>query len=244
MRRLISDICLFVLLPLWLLVGASQAQFNNFPPGTFNNRSALDSPISGGATTFDPANKSANITLDATKLIATAGGSAGAGTNVRSTASHATGKYYAELTVTTAPTPIVGFGLVNGTFAIGTDILGAANAVGWYGGSDGHIYINSVAQATQTGGITVIIQFIQGDVLQLAVDTGAQLLWARNSRVNTQWNDDPAANPATGANGVSISALGAVASFVAIESETNGQVVTINFGPTYALTPPTLFGNW
>lgn len=52
MRRLISDICLFVLLPLWLLVGASQAQFNNFPLGTFNSRAALDG---GGGAPFQGA---------------------------------------------------------------------------------------------------------------------------------------------------------------------------------------------
>lgn len=52
MRRLISDICLFVLLPIWLLVGASQAQFNNFPPGTFNSRAALNPAGGGGGGTL------------------------------------------------------------------------------------------------------------------------------------------------------------------------------------------------
>ena len=50
MRRLISDTCLFVLLPIWLLLGVAQAQFNSFPPGVFNNKAALD-PASGGGYT-------------------------------------------------------------------------------------------------------------------------------------------------------------------------------------------------
>lgn len=47
MRRLISDICLFVLLPLWLL-GIAQAQYNSFPPGVFTGRAALDATTGGG----------------------------------------------------------------------------------------------------------------------------------------------------------------------------------------------------
>lgn len=50
MRRIRSDVWLFVLLPIVLLVGVAQAQFSSFPPGTFNSRAALDK--SGSAPAF------------------------------------------------------------------------------------------------------------------------------------------------------------------------------------------------
>jgi hypothetical protein len=70
MRRFISEVCWFVLLPIWLLlvgipyaqfnsihhigvVNAAHAQFSSFPPGTFNNRAALDA-AGGGATNCSP----------------------------------------------------------------------------------------------------------------------------------------------------------------------------------------------
>lgn len=207
---------------------------------------AVPPVVVGGATAFDPANKSANITLSGGNLVSTAGGGAAAGTNVRDTVSHATGKYYAELTITTAgASPVIGIGLVNGTFSIGTDTMGGANnnSIAWYG-SDGHVYINSTQQVTQTGAVIVVTTLSQGDVAQLAVDIGAKLLWVRKNGSGF-WNVDSAADPTTGANGVSFSVLGSVAMFAAIEEETSGQVVTANFGATaYSFTVPTGYGNW
>lgn len=48
MRRLIGDIILTVLLPLWLLIVAAHAQFNGFPPGAFLGHGARDPQPSGG----------------------------------------------------------------------------------------------------------------------------------------------------------------------------------------------------
>lgn len=69
MRRLISDLCLFVLLPIWLLLGVAQAQFNSFPPGVFTGRAALD-PASGGGGC------SSTFALDGTPQQAHSGGTA------------------------------------------------------------------------------------------------------------------------------------------------------------------------
>lgn len=48
MRRLVSDLCFTAALLLGI-VCAAQAQFNNFPPGVFTGRAALD-PAPGGGT--------------------------------------------------------------------------------------------------------------------------------------------------------------------------------------------------
>lgn len=59
MRRLVSDLC-FTAALLIGIVCAAQAQFNNFPPGVFSGRAALDAAPSGGgcsqATTYNTAN--------------------------------------------------------------------------------------------------------------------------------------------------------------------------------------------
>jgi hypothetical protein len=48
MRRVIIDICFVAASLLFVLVCASNAQFNSFPPGTFNNRAALYPGAGGG----------------------------------------------------------------------------------------------------------------------------------------------------------------------------------------------------
>jgi hypothetical protein len=58
MRRFISDLCLTVLLPLWLIICAAQAQYQSFPPGTFANRAALDA---AAASFSGPASFGANL---------------------------------------------------------------------------------------------------------------------------------------------------------------------------------------
>ena len=62
MRRLISDVCLFVLLPLWVLtIGIAQAQFNSFPPGVFLGHGARDGASGGGGRTCTDDTASGNF---------------------------------------------------------------------------------------------------------------------------------------------------------------------------------------
>lgn len=189
-------------------------------------------------TTFDPANKSSNITLSGGDLTAT-NGSTGEGRNVRSIASHATGKYYCEFTLVEDGGD-AGFdapGVVNATFPIGDNstYLGeTSDGVGAYG--DGSVYRNNSVVAT-------IAAFTQGAVVCMAVDADNERIWWRTNGGN--WNNSATADPATNTEGVNLAALGGGTLYAAVEPGAATGAFTANFGGTaYAHTPPSGFGNW
>lgn len=152
---------------------------------------------------------------------------------VRSVASHSTGKFFAELVWN----PLGGgalAGTANGTFV--------PNA---YTGSDS----NSVGAWTSSttlfggGGIGSNTTWASADVVDIAIDLGAQLIWQRTNGGN--WNASGTANPATGTGGNSFSGIGAGPYFFSVTLQDSGDVVIANFGATaYSFTPPAGFGNW
>lgn len=188
----------------------------------------------GSFTTFDPSNKSTHITLSGGNLVATSGAGSGNATSVRSVASHTTGKFYCEFTLTTGSAGSDGCGICNSSFVFdGPAFLGGNTAVGGSYFNDNSI--NGIAGITGAG------TFTSGDVIGMAVDVGAALIWFRKN--GGLWNADAVANPAIGTNGGGVSAAGAL--FAAVEGEVSGNVWTANFGATaYAQTPPIGFGNW
>lgn len=136
-----------LLLSLLILVSfASSAQRGNF--GSFAKAGTAPAQISYTYATFNPSDKSANVTLSNGNLSAARNGGAGI---VRSTIGKASGKWYWEVTLTsTTGTWDCFLGVANAT-AVLTGNLGA-NANGWSIVMDGGDYYNNGLVGFATGG--------------------------------------------------------------------------------------------
>lgn len=191
-------------------------------------------------TTFDSTSKSTHITLDITKLIATSGVGSTNGTDVFSSVSHSTGKFYAEFTLTTSVAGSCAMGLVNGSFVADAGVFlgGNANGVSCY--NDGSYYGASVGF---TGGTGTIGTYTSGDVISMAVDIGGGLIWWRKN--SGLWFGLPsvAGDPAAGTNGNVISGLGTPVR-AAVELAGSGGVWTANFSGGFSFSVPSLYVNW
>lgn len=190
------------------------------------------------STTFDAAFKNSNLTLSGGNLTVTSGADSASGFVVRSVTSHASGKYYFEMKSTAASNVGAnGIGFVTGALnvAVDKDIGIDANGLGYY--ANGGIVINNITVAT-------IQTYTLNDVIGVAVNRTNNLIWIRVN--NGNWNNNPAANPATGANGISISSLiPAGTIFAAVSLRNSGDVTVANFGATpFANPPPAGFGNY
>ena len=149
-----------------------------------------------GTNAWDFADKQATVTLTNSDRTAT---SSAASSTVRSSTSHtngAAGKYYVEF-------------LINVSVG-GTDVgmkSGAGALAGF--GSD------SVTVGLATGNVRIggsgtspsLGAFIANDVLCMAWDPVAELVWFRKN--NGLWNNNAAADPAAGTNGVNIAVFSA-----------------------------------
>jgi hypothetical protein len=204
--------------------------------GVFNCKTPASG---GGTTTFDPATTVA--TLSGGNLVAT--GPSGLYGGARSIASHSTGKFYAELTITalTGGGGQINPGFVNASASLGNVFLGFTSdndSVGAFDDS-GDTYLNASSIGTIAGSVA------QGNVQSIAIDFGGKLIWYRINAGN--WNNSGTANPATGVGGFSFSTINAGPYYLAVELQNNTTTVTANFGATsYAHFDSTVtgFGNW
>lgn len=218
------------------LAFAQSAVLNAFPPGVFQNRAAIDG--GGGAppsfATWNTTDSAAGITRSNGNLTLTY--SSGSGfQGVRATNSHSTGKFYFE-NLTPINPGNNGVGLANANYVTTNGLwFNTFDSVG-YRPVDGSVMINGTVIGTgQTYG--------SGDMVSVAVDLGAQLIWVRANAGN--WNNSGTANPATGVGGFSISSLNAGPFFPATNLHDSTDDSTANFGATaYAQSVPAGFGNW
>ena len=192
----------------------------------------------GVATTFNPADKSTNITLSNGNLTATLGTSGNSG--VRSIGSLNNGLAYFEITATNINSAGGGY---NAGFAntVSTDPGGVvANAAGAFavGFYNGIIAIN----ATNVGNLGS--GFANGDVACIAVDFDNKKAWVRKN--GGLWNNDSGANPATGANGFSFSTMSGGGPYYAYYGRNYpGDSGTINLGASaFAQAVPQGFHSW
>lgn len=174
-------------------------------------------------TTWNPSDKSANITLSGANLVVTVGGTS-TGQGVRTVDSLGSGKFYWEYTWTTSQSNfqvIIGVGTASAAFAtVAGNIVGAAAIQS----GDGGIYVNNTTSLAALGAIA------QGNIIGLAVDVGGKLIWFRKAP-SGNWNNSGTANPATGAGGFSISALTLPVYGLQASGVFNpGDVITANFG--------------
>jgi hypothetical protein len=190
-------------------------------------------------TTWNPADKGADITLTNGNLTATDNNvPAGNFMSVRAIASHSSGKFYYETTTTTVGGTSALPGMGNSTASL-TAFLGAdANAVSFW--PSGTVDINNTI-------VTTIQTWATGDTVGIAVDLTAQLIWFQTTHLGVagNWNNSGTANPATGVGGVSISTMAAGPYFPMVMVHDTTCSHAANFGATaYTQTPPSGFGNW
>ncbi len=176
-----------------------------------------------GFTAFDPATKSATVTLSSGNLVATSGTTA-ADTGAMGIAADAesSGKTYYEMTVGAGFFGDYGFGI--GTTSSTYVNLGNNATIGAVVFASGSLYING----SNTGGIGTT-GFHLGDVIGIAVDFTNHLVWMKNITQGTNWNNSGTADPATGVGGRTI-ASGSYVPVIIFAASTPGQVGTANFG--------------
>jgi hypothetical protein len=142
----------------------------------------------GAVTTWNPADKNAEITLSGGNLIATRTGGAGSTyTNVRATVAHSAGKKYfqCKAIVSGASSELGSLALADASFELG-----------WYFGASGvggisfaH-YLNGSWYESVGGGSGSGVSISTGEWGRCAVDFNAGNIWFGNE---TAWIGDPAA---------------------------------------------------
>lgn len=195
-----------------------------------------------GASTWNPFNKSSNITLSASNFTAAGISTGGASSNVFSTTTKTTGKWYFEfnalsrdasggsaMCIANALQSVsAGAGNVNSVFCQMSPPP-AANGVVIYNGTT---LGNGFNLTTNTG-------------CALAVDLSALLIWVM-SIPGGFWNSSATANPATGAGGYSLAGFtGPYFTMYSTFGATPADSCQVNFGATpFTNTPPAGFARW
>jgi hypothetical protein len=178
-------------------------------------------------TTWNPSDKSANITLSGTNNLVLTTTSNAQG-NVRTVDRQLTGKLYWENTLTTI-TGQISAGIANQAVTLGSLSPQAPNTV-----------VNAIV-VTNSGTINLngttgasLGAFASGGVACFALDLVAQLFWIRNGAAGN-WNGSATNNPATGVGGMSAPFIGGGIPAYALAAFTNGSTtssITANFGDT------------
>ncbi len=176
-------------------------------------------------TQFNSGNLGANVSLSNNGLTVTRTSGLSNQTSARTLfGSTATKKFYCEIFVNNiSVAAIPGAGICNAAQATTDSLAASLNGCGIF--QDGNFWLNSTPTAAITGG------FASGDLLSMAIDFAANLIWFRKN--GGQWNASGTANPATGAGGFSIASLNAGPYFVAIEARTAADQFTANFGQPF-----------
>lgn len=162
-----------------------------------------------------------NVTLSNNNLTATHSTST-SGSGARSLALKTTGKYYYEVVGNSAPG--AGDAVALGS-AAATYVQLTGNTAGQYVvvyQSTGVIFVSTTNSGKN------IASLLAGMVAGIAVDLDARLLWVRSN--NGNWNGDPAANPATGVGGITVTAAISFAPMVGYGATAAGHAMTANFG--------------
>jgi hypothetical protein len=199
---------------------------------TMSEAGTFDMPAS---TTWDAA-AAPNFTLSGASLIATK--NLGSQWNtVRATNPKTTGKWYAEMVTTGAPSAgDVGVGICRSTYGLNNFLGNGAGSTGirsnGFGNNDGAQWAAGVADLTWANGTTIFI----------AVDAAAGLFWvAKNG--GSMWNNNPAASPASGVGGIPLSGSGAV--YLGGTAWNPPEAISINTGQSaFVGAVPSGFSRW
>lgn len=179
---------------------------------------------------LDPVTIGTGVALSNLNLTATKATGGTGWKMARSTVGLTSGKYYFEAT----------WDEFSGSF-VGIGIGDAAASVENFYGADAHglIFINTGDVYTGGAVLTTIQPSTEGQISGIAFDVDAKLIWFRTAGGN--WNNSGTANPATGVGGIAFPGSGTFFPGVGIQTSPNDQM-SVNFGPTFAGTPPAGFG--
>lgn len=181
---------------------------------------------------LDPLNTGAGVTLSNLNLTATKASGGAAWRTSRSTYGPGAGKYYFEATLVEFSGSFIGIGLGDSSAAVSN-----------FFGADQHgvFYVNNGTVYRGGSLVTTIQTTAEGQVVGVAFDVDAKLVWFRTAGGN--WNNSGTANPATGVGGIAFGSLmsGAIYPGAGVQTSPNDRV-TVNFGPTFANTPPSGYG--
>lgn len=167
------------------------------------------------ATTWNPADTSANMTLSNGNLTAT---STNFSVGTRAAAGLNSGKSYFEVTMANGASTADGIGI-----GLASASLAATLPVGTAGVAPNSIFVNGVSVLAFPG-------ITNGSIIGIAVDLTAQLIWFRIAP-SGNWNNSGTANPATGTGGVSISSISSGALYPIYQvGAATGHSATANFG--------------
>jgi hypothetical protein len=165
------------------------------------------------------------------------------GGQARSTSAHSTGKWMVEFSNVlwqdaSGTWTILGGG--NSSWSsTGTDTLGnEANSFGFR--MDGSVFVAGVQTPGGFAGFGTPVSPIA--TFDLCIDLDNRMIWGRQNGGN--WNNDPAADPATNIGGFSIAAVtGDI--YAAASSVNAGDTITANFGATgFTYAIPAGFAAW
>jgi hypothetical protein len=194
-------------------------------------------PVSS-TTTLDPSHCGTGIALSGGNLVATEGTPSGSnGDNCRSVASHSSGKFYAEMTITNIfDLTTIAFGIMNASGGLNNSFVGMdTNGIG--------AFTQRVWTAGSAGAQWASTNLAQGDVICMAADFDNGKIYFRLNGGN--WNNSGSANPATNTGGFALSVLAAGPYFATVNMELATQVVTLDFGASaFAFAAPSGFGSW
>jgi len=175
-----------------------------------------------------------NSSLDTPKLKATATATGGAGRAIQGQSS---GKYYWEGVFSTAGNNNTGVGIATSTAPLSSLAANATGACMIYKGFP--VWLNGSSQGTSIGIVA------QGDVVAVAVNIDAKLIWFRLG-ASGSWNatSGTANDPATGTGGISLSAL-TPPYYPATSEYQTGDAITANFGQnTFVGAIPSGYVGW
>jgi hypothetical protein len=201
--------------------GSSLASFHSSLPATLTAGSPIASSAASWsiATTYATWNAadSLNVTFASANLKITSTSSSPGGA-ARGTAGYSTGKFYWEVTMTQwTSNSWVGIATAGAAHPLSLFTAGSAGV-----NTTGAISVNGSSSGSSLGSRS------NGDVIGIAVDFGAALIWWRVAP-SGNWNGSGTANPATGTGGISISALtGPLYPYSSLF--TSGDNATANFG--------------
>lgn len=187
-------------------------------------------------TTWNPSDKSTNITLSGGNLIANITGAVGG--SIRAIANHSTGKYFSSYVITSSSNNLIEIGMCNISYAVSGTTLGTSPNCAAVNATTGVLLINSA-------GVCTFATMTNGDVIDFAFNAGSTLLWFRKNGGAWLGNGGASPDPASGTNGCNISALtGAYYPAASLFTFVTTSV-TANFGATaYTNAAPSGFGNW
>jgi hypothetical protein len=215
----------------------------NFRHRRFTNVAALHvhAAAPSSTTTWNPADlDAANIVLSGGNLTASRSTfNPGTSSGVRAIASHSSGKYFAEFSIGSDSNDNLWLGIATGSVPVSGSTSNPSSIAGNIGISDDTVVWYDGSNIGSIDAWSTV-----GDVVDVAVDLTAQLLWVRVNGAN--WNSNPANDPATGTGGISFSAAPSGVPYFSISwLLNNGLAVTGNFGATaYTYAAPAGFANW